>query len=131
MLIVIETNSELPIYEQIVRQVKFAVATGSLCPGDRVDSVRDLAKKIVVNPNTVARAYRDLQEDGVLETVRGQGLKVCSRALRRCLAERKSLIRERLQEVLREAAQSNLSREEIEAIVEEELNRYVPIEEVP
>jgi len=131
MLIVIESNSELPIYEQIVRQVKFAVATGSLRPGDRVDSVRDLAKQIVVNPNTVARAYRDLQEDGVLETVRGQGLKVCARALRRCLAERKSLIRERLQEVLREAAQSNLSREEIEAIVEEELNRYVPVEEVP
>ena len=131
MLIVIETKSELPIYEQIVRQVKFAVATRSLRPGELVDSVRELAKKLVINPNTVARAYRELQEDGVLETVRGQGLKVSSRALRRCLAERRALIRERLQEVLREAAQSNLSRDEIEAIVQEELNRYAPVEEVP
>ncbi len=124
MLLYIDPKSEQPIYDQIVRQIKFAVATGSVRTGSMVPSVRELAKELVLNPNTIARAYRELQADGVLETVRGQGLRVAAKALRRCVNERKELIRSRLEQVLREASMSSLSREEIEAMIERELDRF-------
>ena len=65
MLYHIDPSNGLAIYEQIARQVKFAVAQGALRTGDLVPSVRELAQTLAVNPNTVARAYRDLQSDGV------------------------------------------------------------------
>ena len=70
----LNTADERPIYGQIADRVKFAVAGGALRPGDLVPSVRELSKQLVVNPNTVARAYRDLQTEGLLESVRGMGL---------------------------------------------------------
>ena len=73
-----------PIYGQIADRVKFAVAAGVLRPGDLVPSVRELSKQLVVNPNTVARAYRDLQAEGLLEPVRGTGLQVAEGAAERC-----------------------------------------------
>jgi GntR family transcriptional regulator len=129
MLCSINPKSDIPIYEQIVRQVKFAIARGSLRPGAMVESVRELAKRIVVNHNTVARAYRELQAAGILETVRGQGLRVSMRSVKRCVAERRELIRERLRQVLAEASQSQLSRDELASILEEMIERYVPLEE--
>ena len=74
-MILLDLNSadDRPIYGQIADRVKFAVAGGVLRPGDLVPSVRELSKQLVVNPNTVARAYRDLQTEGLLESVRGMG----------------------------------------------------------
>jgi len=80
----IDPSNGIPIYDQIVRQVKFAAANQTLTPGDLVPSVRELAKNLAVNPNTVARAYRELQTDGVLATIRGTGLEVTSGAPKRC-----------------------------------------------
>ncbi len=72
-MILLDLNSadDRPIYGQIADRVKFAVAGGVLRPGDLVPSVRELSKQLVVNPNTVARAYRDLQTEGLLESVGG------------------------------------------------------------
>ena len=75
----ISVGSNIPIYWQIVDQVCKAVAAGSLVPGDQMPSVRALAEQLVVNPNTVARAYSDLVRDGVLETHRGKGAYVAGR----------------------------------------------------
>ena len=61
MFFAISAHNGVPIYEQIMRQVKFAVAAGLLGPGELVPSVRELARELVINPNTVARAYRELQ----------------------------------------------------------------------
>lgn len=119
----IETSNGLAIYEQIVRQVKFAVAGEALQAGDLVPSVRELSRDLAVNPNTVARAYRELQGQGILATVRGTGLEVTPHAARHCAAERVSLIRERLRAVLLEARRSRLEPDEIRSIVEEELAR--------
>ena len=81
-MILLDLNSadDRPIYGQIADRVKFAVAGGVLRPGDLVPSVRELSKQLVVNPNTVARAYRDLQTEGLLESVRGMGLQVAEGA---------------------------------------------------
>ena len=82
-MILLDLNSadDRPIYGQIADRVKFAVAGGVLRPGDLVPSVRELSKQLVVNPNTVARAYRDLQTEGLLESVRGMGLQVAEGAV--------------------------------------------------
>ena len=79
ILLDLNTADDRPIYGQIAERVKFAVAGGVLRPGDLVPSVRELSKQLVVNPNTVARAYRDLQTEGLLESVRGMGLQVAER----------------------------------------------------
>jgi len=118
----IAPNNGLAIYDQVVRQVKFAVAAGVLRPAELVPSVREVARELAINPNTVARAYRQLQADRVLEPVRGTGLAVAAGAAEQCRRERLALIHERLRQVLREAAQSRLDGQELRALVEAELN---------
>ena len=88
LLVELNTSDQRPIYGQIADRVKFAIAGGVLRPGDMVPSVRELSKQLVVNPNTVARAYRDLQTEGLLESVRGMGMEVAEAAPDRCRAAR-------------------------------------------
>ena len=118
----IDPTNGLAIYEQVARQVVFAVAGGALSPGEMVRSVRDLAHELALNPNTVARAYRELQARGVLEPVRGTGLAVTQDALAKCRAERVRMIRERLHQVLLEAKQSRLDSEQLRTLVQAELS---------
>lgn len=122
MLFHIDAHNGLAVYDQIVRQVKFAVADGAVRSGELVSSVRELARELAINPNTVARAYRELQDDGVLETVRGTGLAVAANARRQCQAERAKLIRARLKLVLEEAQHSGLEVAEIETLIASELD---------
>jgi len=117
----IDPSNGLPIYEQVVRQVVYAIAGEALRIGDLVPSVRELARQLAINPNTVARAYRHLQDQGILESVRGTGLAVASGAMDRCRDTRVRLIRERLQQVLVEARQSRLEPNELRGLIESEL----------
>jgi GntR family transcriptional regulator len=121
MFFTIEPDNGLAIYDQIVRQVKFAVASGALAPGQLVPSLRELAGQLALNPNTVARAYRDLQAEGILDMVRGTGLEVSSKAPKACRLEREKLIRERLRSVLGEARQSQLAEDDLRTMFSEEL----------
>ena len=121
MFFKIDPSNGLAIYDQIVRQIKFAVANSALPAGALVPSVRELAGRLAVNPNTVARAYRELQAQGVLATIRGTGLEVTPQAPQRCREERKELIRQRLRSVLAEAVQSRLTRKELQQLFSEEL----------
>jgi GntR family transcriptional regulator len=123
MLYQLNASDDRPIYVQIGDQVKFAVAAGLLKVGELVPSVRELARQLVVNPNTVARAYRDLQVEGVLEPVRGTGLQVSVGAAELCRDARREFVRRRVREAIDEARRSNLALEEIEAILFEEWAR--------
>ena len=123
MLISVDPSNGLAIYDQIVRQIKFAIASEAVLPGELVPSVRELSKQVAVNPNTVARAYRELQSDGVVESVRGTGLIVTKTAPKQCRSARVSLIRERLRMVLREAQLSQLEVDEIRELAEAELTK--------
>lgn len=123
MFFSINPTNGLAIFDQIVRQVKFAVANGTLPPGELVPSVRELAKELAVNPNTVVRAYRDLTNEGILEAVRGTGLSVTVDAVTHCEKERLTLLRERVRHVLEEAHSSRLESHEVRSLVEEELTR--------
>lgn len=123
MLFSIQANNDRPIYLQILQQMKFAMAAGVLQPDSLVPSVRDLARQLVVNPNTVARAYRELQGDGLLQTVRGTGLQITPEAPDRCRQERGRIVRDRLRAALEEARHSGLAPSEVEQIVQQELQK--------
>ncbi len=118
----VDPHNGLPIYDQIARQIKFAVADGILKTRELIPSVRELARELAINPNTIARAYRQLQDDRVLEPVRGAGLEVASGAAERCRNERVKLIRVRLRQVLSEAKHSRLDARELRELVEKELS---------
>lgn len=120
MTIRVRPESPVPIYEQIVTQVIFAVAGGDLAPGDLVPSVRELAAELVVNPNTVARAFQELERDGVLESRRGIGMAVAAEARSACLARRKKIVRDKLRDALREAASAGLSAGDVCAMVRDD-----------
>ena len=117
MSIRVRPESSVPIYEQIVSQVVFAVAGGDLGPGDLVPSVRDLAAELVINPNTVARAYQELERLGVVETRRGLGMAVTAEAPKRCRDRRKESVRERIREAVREAVAAGLSSDDVQKLV--------------
>ena len=130
MILEIDTANGLAIYEQVVRQVKFAVASGKLRSGELVPSVRELSKQLAINPNTVARAFRQLQDEQVLESVRGLGMQVTPGATRKCRADRKTLIADRLRNVLGEARRSGLTRVDVRNLVDKELATFAEHEEV-
>ncbi|MHC4826365.1 MAG: GntR family transcriptional regulator, partial [Planctomycetota bacterium] len=69
----ISTGSTTPIYRQLIDQIRVAALRGRLAQGDQLPSVRALAVRLVINPNTVARAYGELARDGVIESQRGKG----------------------------------------------------------
>ena len=73
MLLRPNPSSGVPIYLQLMEQVKHAIATGALRPGDQLPGMRTLAEQLVINPNTVAKVYRELQHEGVLELRHGTG----------------------------------------------------------
>ncbi|MGL4423299.1 MAG: GntR family transcriptional regulator, partial [Gemmataceae bacterium] len=113
MLIRVRPDSPVPIYEQIIAQLTFAVAGGDLPPGTLVPSVRDLAAELVVNPNTVTRAYQELERSGILISRRGVGMEVSAEAPKLCRDRRKGLVVQRLREALREAESAGLNAEDV------------------
>src|SRR5438067_7733729 len=122
MLFELHDKSPVPIYEQIVSQVIFAVASDGLAAGEIIPSVRDMAQRILAHPNTVARAYQELERRGVLTAKRGVGMEVTSEAPRLCRDQRQEIVRAQVREALRSAVAGALTPDEIRRLVEDELN---------
>lgn len=99
----VQPGSGEPIYQQLVRQVKQAITTGILGPDERLPTVRELAAELVINPNTVARAYRELERAGLLEATRGRGTFVRPDPPVLGLAERRRRLRPKLEQLIAEA----------------------------
>ena len=113
----INLTNGVPVYEQISRQIAFAIASGAIEVGQLVPSVRSLSRDLAVNPNTVARAYRQLQDAQIIESVRGEGMLATPDSVKKCKALRKQLLSERILQVMEEARQSQLTDQEIEKMV--------------
>jgi GntR family transcriptional regulator len=124
----IDPAAPQPPSEQIQDQIRFAVASGRLAAGDRLPSVRGLAAQALVNPNTVAKAYRELEREGTVETRPGDGVFVASRAAQRCAAMRSRTIGDRLSRAVAEAVAAGLSPSEVERIVAEALAAAAGVE---
>ena len=117
----IGSDSTVPIYEQIIGQVVGVIASGGLKPGDMLPSVREMAGKLLVNPNTVARAYGELERAGLVESRRGTGMLVLPEAASKSTDMRLSLLRERLRPLMRDALGYGLDVDEIIRLVRSEL----------
>jgi GntR family transcriptional regulator len=118
----IDPSSGTPIYRQIVDQVRQAVASGVLRAGDRLPSVRDMAVELAVNPNTVAKAYQELERDGVIETPRGKGSFVADRDHGLDETERLRQFAESVDRLVAEAYRLRIGREQAVALLNEKLD---------
>jgi GntR family transcriptional regulator len=103
----------VPIYLQIVNQVKYLVASGRLAPGEELPPIRALAERLIVNPNTVARAYRELERAGVVEKRRTAGTYVSDAGSPLARRERVKILTERIDALLAEARQLGVATEEV------------------
>jgi GntR family transcriptional regulator len=110
MQIHVSATEGVPLYLQIVTQMKYFVASGRLSPGDEVPPIRVLAEQLLINPNTVARAYRELETEGILTKRRG-GSPLARR-------ERVRILTERLDRVLAEAHQMDFKLDEVISLLE-------------
>jgi GntR family transcriptional regulator len=119
----VNTSNGVPVYEQVARQIVSAVASGGLDTGQMIPSVREMAKDLAINPNTVARAYRQLQDQAILETIRGSGIAVATGAKQKCRALRTKFIRGRIAGVMEEARQSQLTDDEIMKMIRSEMKK--------
>lgn len=119
----INTSNGVPVYEQVARQIVSAIASGGLDAGQMVPSVREMAKELAINPNTVSRAYRQLQDNEVLETVRGSGIAVAKGAKAKCKSMRSKAISQRIAHVIVEARQSQLTDDEILKMIKSEMRK--------
>jgi GntR family transcriptional regulator len=125
----IDPKAPTPPSEQIAEQIRFGVASGRLAPGDRLPSVRGLAVSARVNPNTVAKAYRELEREDTVETRRGAGVFVAHGAVEVCRSLGGEVVRKRFVRAVRDARASGLAAEQIETMVSELLEGLAEKEE--
>jgi GntR family transcriptional regulator len=113
----ISANDGVPIYQQIVNQVKYLVASGRLAPGEEMPPIRVLAERLLINPNTVARAYRELEIAGIVVKRRTAGTFVSDGGSPLARRERLKILTERIDALLAEAGQMNVGIDEILQLV--------------
>ena len=109
----LDTKSGVPYYRQIIEQVKYGISRGKLQPGDRLPTVRQLAVDLSINPNTVIRAYREMEIEDVLETHQGSGTFVGSRKPEVDELERQRMLDQILTELLARATSYGFTLEEM------------------
>ena len=120
----INTGSNTPIYQQLTHQVRHAVAAGKLVVGDQLPSVRVLAEELVVNPNTVARAYAELTREGLLESRAGRGVFITTKRKIFSRAEGWRRLEPLLHSLIGEAMILDFTPAELRAAFEEKLSKW-------
>jgi GntR family transcriptional regulator len=108
-----DTASRVPIYRQLMDQIRQGIARGRLKPGSRLPSVRVLSRELVVNPNTVARAYTELEREGVLNTRQGLGVFVAEPQAELTAAVRRERLAQALDRFLTEAVHLGFSEDDV------------------
>lgn len=123
LAIQINPHSGVPVYRQIIDQVKFMVSTGSLKKGDQLPSIRDLAKQLTINPTTIAKAYEHMANEGLVEKVPGKGVFITDFSNVLNKAEKEQKLRELARQVVVEADQLGLSSGVIMRLIGEEMDK--------
>ena len=109
----IDLHSGVPVYRQLIDQVRGGIASGSLSAGDQLPTVRQLAVDLAINPNTVMRAYRELELGGLLETHQGTGTFIADKKIEKKTAERERQLAQMAGEFASRAGASGFTLEEI------------------
>jgi GntR family transcriptional regulator len=115
----ISTQSGEPLYRQIISQVKFLVASGRLAEGDELPAIRVLAEQLLINPNTVARAYRELETEGLLTKRQGAGTYVSGNGSPLARRERMRIIKERVEALMADARNLNIPIDDVIGMVQD------------
>jgi len=129
MFLEIDFSSGVPIYRQIMEQVGLAIAVRTLKPGDRLPSIRQLALELKVNPNTIVKAYSELEHDRVIETRRGMGTYVLEQTEKVANAMKRNQMIKLIEQLLRESTQLGFSREEIKSVFDDVVTRFYGVKE--
>ena len=122
MQIHITTSDGVPIYQQVVNQIKFLIASGRLNSGDELPPIRVLAAQLLINPNTVARAYRELETAGIVEKRRTAGTYVSEQGSPLARRERVRILAERIDTLLAEAIHMGVSIDDVMKLVQQRHN---------
>lgn len=112
----IDPRSSTPIYIQLVQGVKEAVARRLLQPGDRMPTVRELASLLMINPNTIAKAYQRLEQEGIIETMRSRGTFVAAGSVHLNAEQGRKRMTEMIHAMLVEAYYLGISNEELQSL---------------
>ncbi len=112
-MINIDSRSSIPIYKQIVEGIKEDIFKGILRPGDRLLSVREMASMITANPNTISRAYMELERQQVIETLRGKGTFVSKDYKPKMEEESMESLKDNIKKIIIEAHYMGISKEEL------------------
>ena len=115
----ISTGDGVPIYLQIAHQVKYLVASGRLAAGDEIPPIRVLAHQLLVNPNTVARAYLELEREGVVQKRHGSGTYISDTGSPLARKERLRIVSERVDALLAEARHLEVEPQELLRLIKE------------
>ena len=119
MDITINVTDGVPIYRQIVNQVKYLVASGLLLPGEELPPIRTLALQLKVTPNTIVKAYDELETSGVVHKRRGSGTFVSEARSQLALRERRRIVEQRIDALLAEAHHLSFTTDDILRMVRE------------
>jgi GntR family transcriptional regulator len=115
-------SSGVPIYLQLMEQVKHAIATGALRPGEQLPGMRKAAEELVINPNTVAKAYRELEHEGVIELRQGAGAFVSEKAPSKKAAEKFRAAQTEVAATIEKLRKGGVADEDIRRLFEAELS---------
>jgi GntR family transcriptional regulator len=116
----LDLRSGVPVYRQLIDQVLVAIASGTLANGDQLPTVRQLAVDLSINPNTVVRAYKELEIRGVLETQQGTGTFISAKKIKQDEVQRQRRLWQMLSEFIAQASAQGFTVEEIQ----ERLNEF-------
>lgn len=123
-VLTVDPRSGVPIYLQVIEQVKRSVALGILASGEQLPTVKQLALDLTINPNTVAKAYRELERDGVIETSPGRGSFVKSNGSTDTTKAASDVARGAIEAAVREAKSIGLNADEIRSLTNAAVDRW-------
>ena len=124
----ISTGDGVPIYLQIANQVKYLIAAGRLAAGDEIPPIRVLAQQLLINPSTVARAYLELEREGVVQKRHGSGTYISGTGSPLARKERLKIVTERIDTLLAEARHLEVEPQDLLSLIKERSQSIQPKE---
>lgn len=125
MLIQISLEDGLPIYRQIVNQIKYLIASGQLCAEEELPAIRSLAQQLTVTPNTIVKAYGELETEGLIYKRRGAGTFVANTSCPLTLKEQRRILSERIDTLLAEASRLNFSLGDLQVMLTKQHDQMI------
>jgi len=119
----LDQHNGAPVYRQMMDQIKYYIASGALKPGQQLPSIRELARRLAVNPTTVVKAYNELQHEAVIDTKHGKGAFVAEGAARMSRSQCEKALRRIARQLAIEAKQMGASTKTVQEIVKDELEK--------